>query len=355
MQTLREEREPPRPRANPSHRCGGFDGSVGRPRPHDPAVNAGRELLEAVSEVATLALDTAPGAPMTWCVLGADRDMQDRTHCRRSFPAPSIGRATKATCSRWVASSRRRLAEEIPMAPTPVSGGNHAPDEPYRLPRTVSPTHYRLSIDVDLESARFAGTAEIAARHARRGGRDHPERRRARDRRGLGRDRRSHIRRRGQPGRRQRAGHVQPRAAGTGWAGRLRCSFRGVLNDKLRGFYRSTFVDDDGRRTPSRPARSRRPTPGAPSRASTSPTARRCFEITLDRRPTALARVLERSPIVEETADRRRGARRSASRRPWSCRRYLVAFDRRAARGDRAPSTSTACRCGSSTSRARSA
>ena len=55
---------------------------------------------------------------------------------------------------------------------------------------------------------------------------------------------------------------------------RLDIVFSGVLNDKLRGFYRSTYTDDDGTNTSSRARRCRPPTADARSPASTSPTSR---------------------------------------------------------------------------------
>ncbi len=50
--------------------------------------------------------------------------------------------------------------------------------------------------------------------------------------------------------------------------------FTGILNDKLHGFYRSTYTDASGPPTPWPPPSSRPPTPAAPFPASTSPTAR---------------------------------------------------------------------------------
>ncbi len=48
------------------------------------------------------------------------------------------------------------------MPSAPKSAGTDAPDAAYRLPRTVSPSHYRLLLDVDLDRAAFSGTADIA-------------------------------------------------------------------------------------------------------------------------------------------------------------------------------------------------
>ena len=121
-------------------------------------------------------------------------------------------------------------------------------DDPYRLPRTVAPRHYRIRIEPDLEAATFTGaevvTVEVAeptdrvvlnaieldiheARFSR--GDDSPV--------DAGVDYDEDT---------QRAilSLVEEIPAGV-WD--LHCRFSGVLNDQLRGFYRSTFTDVDGR------------------------------------------------------------------------------------------------------------
>jgi puromycin-sensitive aminopeptidase len=126
-------------------------------------------------------------------------------------------------------------------------GATDAPDEPFRLPRTVTPRHYRLILDVDLEGARFTGSAEIdvdievdieeitlnAAELEIDGAT-------------LTVDGEEPI---GATvsldDENDRAVFSLGRSVGAG-PGVLRCRFTGVLNDKLRGFYRSTFVDSSG-------------------------------------------------------------------------------------------------------------
>jgi puromycin-sensitive aminopeptidase len=132
------------------------------------------------------------------------------------------------------------------MASAPKTGGTGAPDEPFRLPRTVTPHHYRLTLDVDLEEARFTGSAEIevdieveldeivlnAAELEIDGATLE-----------LGSE--TIAASVGLDAEAERATFALERSAPTG-PGVLRCRFAGVLNDRLRGFYRSTFVDSDG-------------------------------------------------------------------------------------------------------------
>jgi len=129
---------------------------------------------------------------------------------------------------------------EDPSVPT-------GPDAPYRLPRTVEPVAYRLVFEPDLAAATFTGTAEIdvVVRQATDevvlnaveleiGGvtltpadgtarpaavTPEPEAERVRFR------------------------LEDPLPAGPAV---LRCRFDGILNDKLRGFYRSTYTDGSG-------------------------------------------------------------------------------------------------------------
>ena len=131
--------------------------------------------------------------------------------------------------------------------PDPNEPAAAAPDEAYRLPRTAEPHRYRLVLEPDLGAATFTGSAAI--------------------------DLTLH-----EPGR-QIVCNAQELAVGdavldlpdgsaltadvsldpagdrvTFDFGRtvpagpatLRCRFEGTLNDKLRGFYRSTFTDESG-------------------------------------------------------------------------------------------------------------
>jgi len=120
------------------------------------------------------------------------------------------------------------------------------PDNPYRLPRTVLPTRYDLTLEPDLESSTFTGTVSIAvdvveptsavvlnaieldidAAWVVLDGRDHEasvSADTATERITL------------------EVGTELP--AGPSEIG---LDFRGVLNDQLRGFYRSTYTDDSG-------------------------------------------------------------------------------------------------------------
>ena len=117
---------------------------------------------------------------------------------------------------------------------------------PYRLPRTATPAHYRLTLRPDLAAARFDGTVEIdltvheatdtfvcnAAELELHRIVVHLDDRSlaasATVDEELGRAT-IHL-----------GETVAPGAA------RLEIAFGGILNDKLRGFYRSTFTDDDG-------------------------------------------------------------------------------------------------------------
>ncbi len=129
----------------------------------------------------------------------------------------------------------------------PVIMQEHSVDS-YRLPRSVVPTRYDLRLEPDLDAARFTGevriavtvhapTAEVLLNAAEL---EIPE---------------ASIQRPQEPPRpatialdaateraRLRLGHVLEPGP---WE--LRLAFRGVLNDKLRGFYRSTYKDAQGR------------------------------------------------------------------------------------------------------------
>ncbi|MGH7259370.1 MAG: M1 family metallopeptidase [Nitrospiraceae bacterium] len=119
--------------------------------------------------------------------------------------------------------------------------------DPYRLPRHILPTRYDLRLTPDLTAAAFAGDATItvtvrratktivlnaaeldvtAASVTHNGGRSH----------------RATIALE-EPAERCRLTFPAPIAPGT-WT--LRLTFNGKLNDKLRGFYRSTYKDAAG-------------------------------------------------------------------------------------------------------------
>ena len=116
----------------------------------------------------------------------------------------------------------------------------------YRLPRQVIPRHYRLRMEPDLDTATFTGSevvtldvveatdrvvlnaAELQIDEARFVRGDARAQAEVEYDEGL-----------------QRATLRVPEALSTGrWE--LRCRFTGILNDQLRGFYRSTFDDENG-------------------------------------------------------------------------------------------------------------
>ena len=185
------------------------------------------------------------------------------------------------------------------MASASKTGGTGAPDEPFRLPRTVTPHHYRLTLDVDLEEARFTGSAEIevdieveldeivlnAAELEIDGATLE-----------LGSE--TIAASVGLDAEAERATFALERSAPTG-PGVLRCRFAGVLNDRLRGFYRSTFVDSDGSKrtiatTQMESTDARRAFP-----CWDEPDRKAVFEITLVLDDTQAA--YSNSPIVDES------------------------------------------------------
>ncbi|HEX8803412.1 MAG TPA: M1 family metallopeptidase, partial [Acidimicrobiales bacterium] len=120
-------------------------------------------------------------------------------------------------------------------------------DNPHRLPRTVVPERYDLTLEPDLDAATFSGTESVAVRVAEPtadvvlnsveidideatvelpGGRRLPA--------AVTLD----------EGTERATLHVDEELP-VGPAV-VHLAFRGVLNDKLRGFYRSTFTDDEG-------------------------------------------------------------------------------------------------------------
>lgn len=119
--------------------------------------------------------------------------------------------------------------------------------DPYRLPRTVVPSRYEIRLEPDLTTASFTGTetvtvtvheptaeivlnaAELAVTEAAITG-------------GAGESYRGEVAP-DEPAERCRIGFPARLGPGT-WL--LRLAFRGTLNDKLRGFYRSTYKDPSG-------------------------------------------------------------------------------------------------------------
>ena len=119
--------------------------------------------------------------------------------------------------------------------------------DPYRLPRTVVPSRYDLRLEPDLVTHTFAGeetvavdvseataevflnTAELAITEVR-----------AENAAG---ERIAGVATTDEEAERSRLGFERPLGVGP-W--RLHLRFRGTLNDKLRGFYRSTYKDPSG-------------------------------------------------------------------------------------------------------------
>lgn len=141
-----------------------------------------------------------------------------------------------------------------------------------RLPGGVVPHHYRIELDVDLDGAAFTGTVgididiasatnaivcnaadlDIAEAFITRGDGLNPDDDRDADRTGGGEPagQRSGARRLGVALNPETERLVLTDPAGAGFGpgrARLDISFGGALNDRLRGFYRSTYTDDAGR------------------------------------------------------------------------------------------------------------
>ena len=121
-------------------------------------------------------------------------------------------------------------------------------DDPYRLPRNPVPRHYRLRLEPDLEEASFTGEETVTLEVSE------PVDRVVLNAAEL----EIHEAWFTRPGggrldaaveHREQEQHAvftlsEPLAEGE-WE--LRCRYSGILNDQLRGFYRSTFTDVDGR------------------------------------------------------------------------------------------------------------
>jgi puromycin-sensitive aminopeptidase len=119
--------------------------------------------------------------------------------------------------------------------------------DPYRLPRTVLPTRYDLRLEPDLTTLTFNGEETIAVRVAE------PVREIVLNAVELAVDAAEVVDARGrtqtarvtldEAAERCHLAVAEPLAPGEG---RLRIVFRGTLNDKLRGFYRSVYKDPSG-------------------------------------------------------------------------------------------------------------
>ncbi len=194
----------------------------------------------------------------------------------------------------------------------------------YRLPRTAIPTHYELTLEPDLAAAAFSGTvaitldlvdrttdlvlnaAELEIAEAELVASDgttwspQPTLDEAAERLTLAVD--------------------DALAPGTYT---LRVDFAGTLNDQLRGFYRSTYKDDDGREhvlatTQFEATEARRAFP-----CWDEPDAKATFDVTLVIAPGLQA--VSNSPIVDDdiTEDGRRRLRFATTMKMST---YLVAF-----------------------------
>jgi puromycin-sensitive aminopeptidase len=205
---------------------------------------------------------------------------------------------------------------------------------PHRLPRTVLPRRYDLTLEPDLEAATFAGRETIAvevraettevvlnsveieideatadvADEADTG--DGPL-----------------VAKIAHDDEAERATLTFDRPLPAGEA-TLHLRFRGVLNDKLRGFYRSTFVDGDGvervlAATQMEATDARRAFP-----CWDEPDAKAVFGVTLvvtdDLLAISNAAELERTPVGEAAGGGSKVAVRFADTMPMST--YLVAF-----------------------------
>ncbi len=157
-----------------------------------------------------------------------------------------------------------------------------APDGPFRLPRTATPTHYDLTIEVDIADERFSGDVAITL-----------DLERAVETITLNaadldvEDAEIELADGAVVGatvdlqpEQERVVCTLARPVGPG-RGVLRCRFSAGLNERLRGLYRSTYVDAEGRRhtiatSQMEPADARRAFP-----CFDEPDRKAVFEITL--------------------------------------------------------------------------
>lgn len=203
------------------------------------------------------------------------------------------------------------------MQPVPTT------ENPHRLPRTVLPRRYDLRLEPDLEAATFAGsetvavevtepTAEIVLNAAEL---DIDEAAVT-----AGGERLAATVSLDEKAERATLRLERPVPAGEAT---VELRFRGVLNDKLVGFYRSTFVDDDGATqvlacTQMEAADARRAFP-----CWDEPDLKAVFGVTLVV-PEGLAAVSNAAEVAREPAGDGKVAVRFADTIPMST--YLVAF-----------------------------
>jgi puromycin-sensitive aminopeptidase len=205
---------------------------------------------------------------------------------------------------------------------------------PHRLPRTVLPRRYDLTLEPDLEAATFAGREVIAVEVLTETSEvvlnaveieiDEATAELADEGGGGGVPLVAKV---ALDDEAERATLTFDRPLPAGEA-TLHLRFQGVLNDKLRGFYRSTFVDDDGvervlAATQMEATDARRAFP-----CWDEPDAKAVFGVTLvvpdDLLAISNAAELERTPVGRTAGDGGKVAVRFADTMPMST--YLVAF-----------------------------
>ena len=122
-----------------------------------------------------------------------------------------------------------------------------AATSPYRLPRSVAPSTYRLRLTPDLEAATFSGTVEIdlEVHEATNTVVMNAIELEITDAVAMGDDGRTFAPSWEFDEELERVTFTFAEAL-SGSTAELRLSFTGILNDQLHGFYRSTFVDDLG-------------------------------------------------------------------------------------------------------------
>ncbi len=123
-----------------------------------------------------------------------------------------------------------------------------AASSPYRLPRNVAPTTYRLRLIPDLEAATFSGTVEIdiEIHEAANTVVMNAAELEITDAIAMVDDGRTFAPSWDYDEALERVTFTFAEPL-SGASAELRLSFTGILNDQLHGFYRSTFVDDEGK------------------------------------------------------------------------------------------------------------